>query len=290
MTLAFRPLARAATLALLLPLAPLAQAACLSDTDAALMAARFASKTMLPAQPAGMTMQDAECSRDKVVGFLARDLGRVVGYKAGLTNPAVQKRFHHDAPVRGTLYEKMMVADGAWVDAKWGARPVFEADLIAVVKDSGIHGAKTPLEVLRHVSAIKPFIEMPDLAYEDPAKIDGPALVAANVAARIGVLGKAIAVQPTQQWVDALADMTVRLQDVDGKDLDSGKGSAILGNPLNAAIWLAADLKKSGITLKRGDLLSLGSFSKLLPPKAGGGARVVYEGLPGNPSVSVGFR
>ena len=50
------------------------------------------------------------------------------------------------------------------------------------------------------------------------------------------------------------------------------------------------DLKKSGVTLKPGDLLSLGSFSRLTPPKPGLRVNVVYEGLPGNPSVSVSFR
>ena len=34
---------------------------------------------------------------------MARQLGAPVGYKAGLTNPAVQKRFNADAPVWGSL-------------------------------------------------------------------------------------------------------------------------------------------------------------------------------------------
>jgi 2-keto-4-pentenoate hydratase len=34
-----------------------------------------------------------------------------------------------------------------------------------------------------------------------------------------------------------------------------------------------------------GARLSLGSFTKLLPPKAGMVVRVAYEGLPGNPVV-----
>ena len=70
----------------------------------------------------------------------------------------------------------------------------------------------------------------------------------------------------------------------------AGRGSAILEHPLNAVIWLAEDLRRAGITLKPGDLLALGSFSRLMPPQPGTAARVVYEGLPGNPSVSVRFR
>ncbi|MFP5406388.1 MAG: fumarylacetoacetate hydrolase, partial [Gammaproteobacteria bacterium] len=90
--------------------------------------------------------------------------------------------------------------------------------------------------------------------------------------------------------VEALRNMTVRLLDGEGRELDSAKGSAILDHPLNAVIWLASDLRRSGITLAPGDLLSLGSFSKLVAPDPGTRAKVVYEGLPGNPSVSVSFK
>ena len=125
---------------------------------------------------------------------------------------------------------------------------------------------------------------------EDPAKITGPGIVYANVGARLGVLGKPVTAKATPELVEALANMTVKLADQDGKELDTSKGSAILGQPLNAVLWLVKDLNESGIRLKQGDLLSLGSFSRLLPPKPATGAKVTYEGLPGNPTVSVRFK
>lgn len=267
-----------------------AQAACPSDVDTALMAARYANLQPAANPPADLTMADAICGRDKFTSFLGQSAGKVVGYKAGLTNPAVQKRFNHSSPVRGTLFEKMLLRDGAEVPAKFGARPVFEADLIMEVKDAGINKAKTPLEALQHISRIYPFIELPDLLVEDPSKITGPSLVYSNVAARLGVLGKPVDVKATPALVDALANMTVTLADQDGKTLDTAKGSAILEQPLNAVLWLVKDLNGSGIALKKGDLLSLGSFSRLLPPKPDTGAKVTYEGLPGNPTVSVRFK
>ncbi len=281
--------ATAAT-ALLCLLAPAAHAACPSDVDTALMAARFANLQPAPNPPAELTMAEALCGRDKLTALLAQSQGKVVGYKAGLTNPAVQKRFNHPSPVRGTLFEKMLLEDGATLPAAFGARPLFEADLVVEVKDAGIHRATTPLEALRHLSRIYPFIELPDLVVEDPKKITGPSLVYANVGARLGVLGKPVEVKATPELVNALAAMTVRLLDQDGTEIEASKGKAILGQPLNAVLWLAKDLRASGITLKKGDLLSLGSFSRLLPPKPGTGAKVVYEGLPGNPTVSVSFR
>lgn len=235
-------------------------------------------------------MEDAACGRDKFTSLLARSHGKVVGHKAGLTNPAVQKRFNYQNPVRGTLFEKMLLEDGAELSAAFGARPLYEADLVVEVGDDGINQAKTPIEALQHLSRIYPFIELPDLMVEDPGKSTGPSIVYTNVGARLGVLGKPIEVQASPALVDALATMTVRLVDQDGKELDTSRGDAILGQPLYAVLWLVKDLNGSGIALKKGDLLSLGSFSRLLPPKPGSGAKVIYEGLPDNPTVSVRFK
>ena len=64
----------------------------------------------------------------------------------------------------------------------------------------------------------------------------------------------------------------------------------MLEHPLNAVVWLAQALQADGVKLKVGDVLSLGSFSKLMPPKPGLAVQVRYNGLPGNPAVQVQFR
>lgn len=235
-----------------------------------------------------MTMEQAERIRDGLVAELAASQGKVVGYKAGLTNPAVQKRFGVNSPVRGVLLEKMLLEDGAEVPAKFGAIPFFEADIAVVVKDEGINQAKTPADVIKHVSAIRPFIELPDLVTAKEQPITGAVLTAINSGARLGVLGKPIAATP--EMADALGKMTVVMRDQDGKELGKAPGAAILGHPLNAVVWLAQDLAKSGGRLRAGDILSLGSFTAPNFTKPGTRVTVTYEGLPGNPTVSVRFK
>lgn len=237
-----------------------------------------------------MSMADAECGREKLTRFLAQSQGAVVGYKAGLTNPAVQKRFGHDSPIRGTLFSGMILKDGAEIPARYGAKPIFEADLVVEVGDARINQAVTRADAMRHLSRIYPFIELPDLMVDDPSRLTGASLVYLNVVARLGVLGAPLDVASLQSPLDTLANMTVRLVDESGKELDSAKGAAILGHPVDAVLWLIKDLKRAGITLKKGDLLSLGSFSKPLAPKSGSSAKAIYEGLPGTPSVSVRFQ
>ena len=263
---------------------------CPGDAAIADMAAKYRSLQPVPMPPATMTVAGGVCGRDKFNRLLEKTEGKPIGYTAGLTNTAVQQRFNYPQPMRGTLYRSMILRSGVEIDAKFGARPVFEADLIAVVKSSAIHDAKTPLEALAQVSAVYPFMELPDLVLEDPSKITGPSLAMINVGSRYGVIGSPITLPATEASLTQLRDMTVRLVDGDGKEIDSGKGSGILGQPMNAVLWLADDLKKAGITLKEGDLLSLGSFTKLIPPKAGMKVWAEYQGLPGNPFVMVSFR
>ncbi|MCR5885003.1 fumarylacetoacetate hydrolase [Rhizobacter sp. J219] len=269
------------------------QAECLSDAQAAALVDAFAAKTPA-ANPEGLSEADGSCSRAKVNALLAKRYGAVVGYKAGLTNPAVQKRFNTDRPVWGVLYQGMLLPNGATVDAGFGARPLYEADLLVRVKSAAINQAKTPAEVLDAIDQLIPFIELPDLMVQAPPKLNGPAISAINVGARLGVTGTPIAIPPYRgerfALLDALRDMSVVLRDANGAELARGKGSDILNHPLNAVVWLAEALAKEGQAMKPGDVISLGSFSPLLPPKAGAGATVVYEGLPDAKPVSVRFK
>jgi 2-keto-4-pentenoate hydratase len=279
------PLLLATLAAVCLP----ARAACLSDVEAAALVANYLNKK--PAtNPEGLNAADGACTRAKVNKFLVQQTGaKAVGYKAGLTNPAVQNRFNATEPVWGVLYEPMMLKDGATVEAAFGARPLFEADLLVRVSDARISQAKTPQQVLQYIDQVIPAIELPDLVVEAPPKLNGAAVAAINVGARYFVTGAPIAVNRTPEFADSLASMKVLVMG-GGQDLDSGFGRDVLDHPLNAVAWLAQDLAKQGLALKKGDLVSVGSFSKLMPPKAGQKVEVQYQGLPDNPSVTVSFR
>jgi 2-keto-4-pentenoate hydratase len=269
-----------------------AQAQCLTDAQVSTLFDAYANRQPAP-NPSGLSAADGECTRAKFNRMLALSLGEPVGYKAGLTNPAVQKRFNADAPVWGVLYANMLLANGATVDAGFGARPLFEADLLVRVADEAINRATTPAEVLAAIDQIVPFIELPDLVVQAPPQLNGAAISAINVGARLGVTGTPIPIPATRAerfaLLDGLRDMTVIVR-TDGAEADRGKGSDVLEHPLNAVVWLARDLPRTQLALKKGDLVSLGSFSRLLPPKAGLKVEVEYVGLPGQPKVNVSFR
>jgi 2-keto-4-pentenoate hydratase len=269
-----------------------AQAQCLSDAQVSALFDAYSNRQPA-ANPTGLSAADAACSRAKFNRILELNLGAPVGYKAGLTNPAMQQRFGASGPVWGVLYGTALMAGGSTVDAAYGARPLFEADLLVRVSSETVNQAKTPAEVMAAIDQVIPFIELSDLVVQAPPQLNAAAISAINVGSRLGVVGAPIVVPATRAerfaLLDSLRDMTVVVRG-DGAEMDRGKGSDVMGHPLAAVAWLAAELAKEGKSLKTGDLVSLGSFSRGLAPKAGLKVEVEYLGLPGQPKVGLAFR
>lgn len=263
-----------------------ALAECASDAEVAAFVEAHAAKTPAKALGAGGSMEDAVCTQGKVRAALSEKLGPVIGYKAGLTSPATQERFGVAEPVHGVLYRDMMLESPATVPAEFGARPLFEADLILVIGDAAINEATTPEEAIRHVREVRPFIELPDLMYAEGEPMTGETLTAMGVAPRMGVLGDPVPVDDPDAMLKTLGDMTVRVENARGEVLAEAQGNVVLGNPVNSILWLAS----KGIEFKAGDMVSVGSIGPLLPPeKAEGGATVTYQGLGDDAAVSVTF-
>ncbi|QBF29825.1 2-keto-4-pentenoate hydratase [Thalassococcus sp. S3] len=259
-----------------------ALAACATDAQISAFVEDYMANTPTAALAADGTMEDALCTQAKVAEALSAKMGPVIGYKAGLTSRPAQERFGVEEPVHGVLYRDMMLEDGASVPVQFGAIPMFEADLVLVVGSEAINQAQNSREVMTHLSAIHPFIELPDLTYAQGEPINAVTLTAIGVAPKLGVLGPALDVPDH----DALSEMNVTVTAADGTLLAEAPGAAVLGHPANSVLWLVS----KGIELKPGDLVSVGSIGPLIPPaKAKGGATVRYLGLPGDPEVSVVF-
>lgn len=272
----------------LLGLAGAASASCPEPEAVAGYLAEFKAGTPSKGFGKDLSLADAGCARARLVAVLPQMLGRPVGYKAVFTNADSQRRFGVEGPAWGAMFDGMLLASGARLPAGFGAKPRYESDFIVVVKDAGLAEAQTPLEALEHISELIPFIELPDLMLD--GKISGAELIAVNAAFRGGVLGPRIPVNAGQALLDALADMEVVITEVNsGKEVGREKGSVLMGQPINAALWLARALKQDGIGLRPGDLLSLGGFLGSAPTRPGMAITVRYQGLPGNPEVSVAF-
>tara|TARA_S200000501_G_C20680076_1_gene680311 strand:+ start:22 stop:894 length:873 start_codon:yes stop_codon:yes gene_type:complete len=235
-----------------------------------------------------ISLKDAECAKIKLGYKLQEVLGRVIGYKAAFTGKALQKKFNVDAPKWGFMFEKNIIDTIAVVPANFGARPLVEADFAAVIKKPKLADAKSPLEALDYIEYFVPFIELPDIMLK--GKFSGNSLVATNIAFRGGILGEKVPIIKKEEFLDTLENMTVVMTNLTlNREIGRSKGKELMGNPINSAIWLAKELKKDGINLKAGDLISLGGFIPPVPTKPGMKVKVQYFGLPNDPVLTVDF-
>ncbi len=264
----------------------------LAADDGAKLAEQFLKKIPVASYDQGMTMEQAMKIQVQFIKSLKPTFGEVVGYKAGLTNPDVQKAFGVTHPLRGTLMKKMILKSGAAIEANFGSRSLYEGDLILRVGSAEINKAKTQEEILKHIDAVIPFIELPDITYAKEVKINGPALAAVNVGARYGVVGSPISVKASKEWMDRLKNFKLQILDEKGSVLTEGQGNSLLGDPLNVVIWIRDSLKAEGKKLNKGDLLSLGSITKLTPTAPNTTVRARYADLdPKGPvEISVKFK
>jgi 2-keto-4-pentenoate hydratase len=113
--------------------------------------------------------------------------------------------------------------------------------------------------------------------------------VAINAGFRAGVVGDPIPVVPNARFLKSLANVEVRAVE-DGTLINKVRGKTRMdGNPVDAAMWLARELRKNGIELKQGGLPAVGRFTLAQRPRRNSDVSVQHAGLPGNPRISVRF-
>ena len=99
-------------------------------------------------------------------------------------------------------------------------------------------------------------------------------MVAGNVWNAGVVLGT-----PVTDWQSRdLARATARLL-INDREIGSGRGADVLGNPLNALAWLADKLAAAGAPLSRGMIVMTGSMVPIQYPTAGDRVIVEVSGL-----------
>ena len=213
-----------------------------------------------------LTLADGACHQDRLLRIYGAKYGDVVGYKAAATSPGAQKQLGLSEPVLGVLFAQMLHEDGATIAIADGARLIFELDLLVRVADPALTDATTRAEALAGIDAVVPFIELGDLMVPKGAAVTGPLLQAMNAGTRMGVVGTPVPVEGLSE--DDLAAITGVLNG-GGTVMAKADATALLGHPLDAVLWIARAAKARGMTLKKGDVLSLGSMGPFQLAAAG---------------------
>ncbi len=180
---------------------------------------------------------------------------RIIGHKIGLTSKAMQASSKIDEPDYGYLFDDLLLNDGAKVPFENFCVPRVEPELTFVLKEP-LKGPNVGLlNVLRATEYVVPSIEIIDARVTEPRKIFDT--VADNGAAAGIVLGgRPVRPQDVDlRWVGAIFYRNSEIE-------ETGLAAGVLGHPAMAIAWLANKLAPFDITLKPGDLMLSGSFTR----------------------------
>jgi len=230
----------------------------------------------------GLTAETALEIQKNVVYSLSENWSGVAGYKAALTNPAIQKKLNVEEPLLGFMLKKMLLQSPATINIKRAVHPFAEADLMVRVADSSINTAQTDAEFMAALDQVIPFIEIPDLLFSKERPLSADMLTAINTGARYGVMGQAIDINHIRN----LKDCQVGIVYDDKSHFKTGSCSTLMGDPIIVIRWIRDKLLSMNLTLKKGNLLSLGSLTAPVPLKKGR-LTAIYSQLGDKPYVSV---
>lgn len=183
---------------------------------------------------------------------------RIIGRKAGLTAKAVQAQLGVSQPDFGVLFEDMRIADGGKLDPARTLQPKAEAEIAFILADDLPDPSTTPEQVAAAVATVHAAIEIVDSRIAD-WKISFADTVADNGSSAFFVLADAGLSLDGLDLESAAMEMRIN-----NAVVSTGIGAAALGNPLNAAAWLAQTLAARGEPLKAGDILLAGALGPMV--------------------------
>lgn len=182
----------------------------------------------------------------------------VAGYKIGCTSAEAQKLLGSPGPFPGRVFGPVLLMSPARVSAKAFHRLGVETEFaFTLARDLPSRAAPYGREeVADAVAALHPAIEIVDSRWIDWLKAGARSIVADNGANGALILGPGVA---NWRGIDLpKAKASLRFDD---KPIAEGAGAAVLGNPLDALVWLADDLSRRGFGLKNGDAVTTGTVT-----------------------------
>ena len=219
-----------------------------------------------------LSLEDAYAVQRSLEQALVLRGERVIGWKAGFTNAAMQGQYGVSEPVLGFMLGSGVFSGGDSVPIDRFASLGVEVEVAFLIKRDLAGPGVTPVSALLAVEGAMPSFELID--FRCSGKPRGADVVADGVFANAIVLGRPLT---------PVAALDLALEGVvyeqNGQVVATNTAAEVLGNPLISLAWLANTLGRMGRGLAAGDVVLSGSISKILRPERGESVRASFTRL-----------
>jgi 2-keto-4-pentenoate hydratase len=188
----------------------------------------------------------------------AHGRGELAGYKIGATAKGMQALLGVPGPVSGHILSGNVVKPGAAFACNPGCKPGVECEIAFRLGDD-LAPASSPFtrdDVAARIDAVMPAIEIVENRYGDFRQCSTALLTADDFFHKACVPGAAVL-----DWRDIDLPATAGRTSVNGAWVETGRGREVLGNPLEAVVWLANKLARRRTGLKAGQIVLTGSMT-----------------------------
>ncbi|WP_298016451.1 2-keto-4-pentenoate hydratase [uncultured Dysosmobacter sp.] len=221
--------------------------------------------------------QDFTLEESYAVQKLVRDEkvrrgNRVLGKKIGFTSRGMRERFNMPSPDYGNLFSSDMFLQGEPIDTSRFIAPKVEGEIAFLLKKDLEGPNVTAYDVLDATAGVMACLEFVDTRWGFPVQpID---TIADNAACGGFLLGsKMLPLENLDLRYIAMYMMR------NGELINSGAGVEVMGDPINAMIWLANRLAMHGDKMHAGDIFLSGALTFAVDVKAGDNMSVCFSEL-----------
>ncbi len=202
----------------------------------------------------------------KVAGLVAEELGwSVRGWKIAAMKEEMQQALRTDSPIYGRVFFTKPTPIS--VERAKLASPIPEVEYQAKL-GADLPPREKPYtveEVTDAVASLHPGLELAECRFvHDAAFPPLPAILADGAGSGTIIYGPAIADWRTRDIAGQEATLSSN-----GKVRRKGTAAAALDHPMAPLTWLANELSRTGVGLKAGEMVSTGTLTGMLAPKAG---------------------
>jgi 2-keto-4-pentenoate hydratase len=185
-----------------------------------------------------------------------RSASRLFGWKIAATSVPGQRHIRVDAPLAGRILSERVIANGGRCSLRGNLMRVAELEFAFRLRTDIVPRAQpyTLDEVMEHVGALHPAIEVPDSRFEPFEAAGAAQLIADNACAHDFLLGEA----SPEVWRSMNLATYQVAGSLDGASI-RGSGANVLGDPRIALTWLANELSQHGATVRAGEVVTTGT-------------------------------